>query len=514
MRYGTDSRVPHPLTRVPRPPRSTLPATIALPVLLGDQIMPHTPSRITRLDHVAPRLRALFAAIAMLTLAGVTTSPASAQFGGRGGFAQAFQPDIMQRDVTLMTSALGLEEWQRPVVEALLQDYMSNFNTGVEALKDRMKVASDDAGKIAKSNGGDAVLEKIMAPLNSWRTEKTQMLDKFMADLKSQLGPQQLERWPSFERALRRERLLPDGDLSGESVDLFAVLTRMQLTPAEQEAVKQPLAAYELMLDEALVTRMTSIAVLDRELSDAMASMNYDRGADIQDKVMVVRIGVRSANDAGIEALAAALGDRGDEFRTRALEAGYPDVFRPHPVMILMQQAYALPSLSPEQTSQIDALMSEFGTACRDANMKIYEAVRVDQPKAPRKRVQAAADRKSGAAGSAPNTPQGANSTDPVVKARIEREAMGAPFRDRLLAILSDEQKAELPGGVKVETAENRKEDPDAPVKKGRGAAKVGIDSEAMNAGENVKRRDQRATGDTKRSGGKGQDEPPSAKPE
>lgn len=478
--------------------------------------MPHTPSRIARLDHVAPRLRALFAAIAMVTLAGVATSPASAQFGGRGGFAQAFQPDIMQRDVTLMTSSLGLEEWQRPVVEALLQDYMSNFNTGVEALKDRMKVASDDAGKLATSNGGDAVLEKIMAPLNSWRTEKTQMLEKFMSDLKSQLGPQQLERWPSFERALRRERLLPDGDLSGESVDLFAVLTRMQLTPAEQEAVKQPLAAYELMLDEALVTRMTSIAVLDRELSDAMASMNYDRGADIQDKVMVVRIGVRSANDAGIELLAAALGDRSEEFRTRALEAGYPDVFRPHPVMILMQQAYALPSLSPEQTSQIDALMSEFGTACRDANMKIYEAVRVDQPKAPRKRVQAAADRKSGASGSAPNTPQGANSTDPVVKARIERETMGAPFRDRLLAILNDEQKAELPGGVKVESAENRKQDPAAtpPQPKGRRASKVEAGKDDLIPNENMKTRDQRALGDTKSQGDKGQAEPSSTKPE
>ena len=478
--------------------------------------MPRTPSRIARLDHIAPRLRALFAAIAMVTLAGVATSPASAQFGGRGGFAQAFQPDIMQRDVTLMTSSLGLEEWQRPVVEALLQDYMSNFNTGVEALKDRMKLASEDAGKIAKSNGGDAVLEKIMAPLNSWRTEKTQMLDKFMADLKSQLGPQQLERWPSFERALRRERLLPDGDLSGESIDLFAVLARMQLTPSEQEAVKQPLAAYELMLDEALVTRTASIAVLDRELSDAMSSMNYDRGADIQDKVMVVRIGVRSANDAGIELLAAALGDRADEFRTRALEAGYPDVFRPHPVMILMQQAYALPSLSPEQTSQIDALMSEFGAACRDANMKIYEAVRVDQPKAPRKRVQAAADRKSGASGSAPNTPQGANSTDPVVKARVDRETMGAPFRDRLMAILNDEQKAELPGGVKVESAENRKQDAGAtpPQPKGRRASKVEAGKDDLIPNENMKTRDQRALGDTKSQGDKGQAEPQSTKPE
>ncbi|HAQ67590.1 MAG TPA: hypothetical protein DCR70_07655, partial [Phycisphaerales bacterium] len=149
-----------------------------------------------------------------------------------------------------------------------------------------------------------------------------------------------------------------------------------------------------------------------------------------------------------------------------------------------------------------------------EANMKIYEAVRVDQPKAPRKRVQAAADRKSGAAGSAPNTPQGANSTDPVVKARVERETMGAPFRDRLLAILTDEQKAELPGGVKVESAEAQKPDSDSPdTPKGRRAAKVAVESEAPVAGTTGKGRDQRALGDSKRSGSKSQAEP-AAKPE
>ncbi|RLS46997.1 MAG: hypothetical protein DWH86_01255 [Planctomycetota bacterium] len=414
------------------------------------------------MNHIAPQLRTLLIVIAAVVAAGFAVTPASAQFGGRANFGAAFQPDIMQRDVTLMTSSLALEEWQRPIVEALLQDYMSSFNTGVEALKDRMKVASEDAVRINSTNmsaNGDAVLERIMAPLNAWRTEKQQMLEKFMSDLKSQLGPQQLERWSAFERALRRERMLPDGDISGESIDLLAVLTRMQLTPAEQEAVKQPVAAYEVLLDDALVSRVTEITKLEPELSDAMRAMNFERGADVQDKIMVARVAVRSANDLGIELIAAALGDRGDEFHVRALEAGYPDVFRPHPVMILMQQAYALPSLTPDQTAQIDALMTEFSVACNDANMKIYEAVRTDQPKAPRKRVQTMADRKSGAAGSAPNTPQGANSSDPVVKARVDRESMGAPFRDRLLAILTDAQRSELPGGVKVDTNESRKDE-------------------------------------------------------
>lgn len=485
--------------------------------LSGDQMMPR-PNNIARCfasrPCLAPRLRALIASFALVTAAAVTATPASAQFGGRASFGAAFQPDIMQRDVTLMTSSLALEEWQRPVMEALIQDYMSNFNTGVDALKDRMKVASDGAAKVAQSGNGDAVLEKIMQPLNAWRVEKRAMYDKFLADLKSQLGPQQLERWPNFERALRRERLLSDGDLSGESTDLFSVVARMQLTPAEEEAVKQPLETYELMLDEALVNRETKMEQYEPELAEAMRSMNYDAGANTQDKIMALRILVRSANDSGIDLLAAALGDRGGEFRMRALEAGYPDVFRPHPVMILMQQTRALPSITPEQAGQIDELMAEFSTACEDANMKLYDAVREDQPKAPRKRVKAVADRKANGPGSAPNTPQGSNSTDPIVKARVERESMGAPFRQRLMAILTDEQKGEMPGGVKVEPSEERKTDStgaEGKEKKSGRSMKAETDGGAGLVESNSKRR----VGNTKTGAGK--DSPqaaPEAKPE
>ena len=177
-----------------------------------------------------------------------------------------------------------------------------------------------------------------MAPINAWRDEKRAMLDKFMADVRSQLGAQQLERWPSFERAMHRERMLPGGDISGESVDLWAVMARMQLTSTETEAVKPAVAAYEVALDNALVARKAKMLQLEPELTEAMRSMNYQHGADIQDKIMAARISVRTANDEGIETIAAALGERGPMFRKFALEAGYPEVYRPHPVMILMQQ--------------------------------------------------------------------------------------------------------------------------------------------------------------------------------
>lgn len=403
------------------------------------------------------RTRSLACALAVTAAFGVAAMPASAQFGGRASFGEAFQPDILQRDMMLMTSTLQLEEWQRPIVEALLADYMASFSTGVEALKDKMKFASQEAARSTPGDG-DAILEKVMRPLDSWRAEKAQMKDKFLSDLRNQLGPQQLERWPSFERALRRERMLPNGDLSGESVDLWSIMGRLQLSAAEEEAVRPAVAAYEVALDQALVAREARIKELEPALAEAMRAMNFDRGADLQDQVMTARIAVRSANDGGIDSIAQALGARGTEFRQRALEVGYPDVYRTHPVMVLMQQARALETLNEDQASRIDALMAEFRTACEAEDAKLYDAVRAEEPKAPRKRAQAAAERRAGGASSAPGVPQAANANDPVVKARMEREKMGQPYRERLMAILSPEQLTELPGGVKVDPATLAKE--------------------------------------------------------
>jgi hypothetical protein len=414
------------------------------------------PTALTRTPFIL-RARTLACALAVTAAFGAAATPASAQFGGRASFGEAFQPDILQRDMMLMTASLQLEEWQRPIVEALLSDYMVSFNTGVEALKDKMKAASQEAARATPADG-DAILEKVMKPLDAWRVEKAQMKDKFLSDLRNQLGPQQLERWPSFERALRRERMLPAGDLSGESVDLWAVMGRMQLSSAEEEATRAAVTAYEIALDQALVAREARIKELEPALAEAMRAMNFDRGADLQDQVMTARIAVRAANDGGIDSLAQALGARGAEFRQRALEAGYPDVYRTHPVMVLMQQARALDSLTEDQVSKIDALMAEFRTACEAEDAKLYDAVRAEEPKAPRKRAQAAAERRAGGASSAPGAPQSSNAGDPVVKARMEREKMGQPFRDRLMAILTPEQQTELPGGVKVDAATLAKE--------------------------------------------------------
>ena len=393
-------------------------------------------------------LRRVARPLAVLAIAAAVAAarPAEAQAGRRMLFAEAFRPDIMQRDLSLMVQQLQLEEWQRPVVEALIGDYTTAFNTGVEALKDRMRVASENAVK-SGVQGGDQTLQKVLEPLGGWRAEKEQMLAKFSSDVKSQLGAQQLERWPAFERALRRERLLPEGDLSGERVDLFAVLARMQPTPAEEQSTATVLAQFEVSLDQALVARSQRTKEVLPRLEAAMSAMDYERMGDLQDQAMQASVTVRDVNDAAIESIAEALGARGPEFRRAALESGYADAYRIHPVMVLMQQVRRLESLSPEQVAQVDALMQEFAAACDEANAKLAAVVRAEEPKAAKRRAKAMMERKAGAAASAPGT----KPDDEVAKARAEKEAMGHPYRERLMAILTPEQLADMAGPVDEE---------------------------------------------------------------
>jgi hypothetical protein len=159
----------------------------------------------------------------------VATPHAGAQTGRRAMFTEAFRPDIMQRDIALLVSSLQLEEWQRPIMEALLEDYMTSFNTGVEAMKDKMKAAAEAVTQAGAANA-DQVLARTMEPLNAWRQEKERLGEKFMTDVKSQLGPQQLERarliCPEDSRVFRLLARISEreGDVEGACAALDEVV--------------------------------------------------------------------------------------------------------------------------------------------------------------------------------------------------------------------------------------------------------------------------------------------------
>lgn len=395
-------------------------------------------------------VRVLLAGLA-LSLAPLTAAPATAQFGGQAGFAEAFRPDFLARDMNLFVETLAIEEWQRPILETLLEDYQVSFNAGVEQVRQKMADMKDAVAGASP----DRVMAMIMGPIDQWTREKVVLRDRFLEDVKSQLSPAQQENWPRFERALRREKYLDQGELSGESLNLLLVLRETELSPQAMSAIRPVVDDYEMRLDEALQTRQSQIASVQEDVKNAMAANDFDAGLRAMSQIMASRVGVRQAQDTGIDSIAEALRESseeaaGAEFRASALQRGYAKVYRDDPIVPLFARALEIEDLTADQRGALIALQGAYLQEVDAVNLRYVDVLRAEEPREPQRRIEMMKARQRG------ETITGNRESPGIVAIRTEREDLYQRTREAIFAILNPEQQAQLPGFGKVPGTEGR----------------------------------------------------------
>lgn len=390
-------------------------------------------------------VRSLLVGAVLVLAPSSATSPAAAQFGGQAGFAEAFRPDFLARDMNLFVETLQVEDWQRPILETLLEDYQVSFNAGVEQVRQRMSELKDAVAGASP----DRVMSMIMGPIDQWTREKAALRDKFLGDVKSQLSPAQQENWPRFERALRREKFLDQGELSGESLNLLLVLRETQLSPAAMSAIRPTVDEYELRLDEALQTRQSQIASVQEDVKEAMSANDFDAGLRAMSMIMASRVMVRQSQDAGIESIAKALADSGEEaaaaeFKASALQRGYAKVYRDDPVLPLFARALEIEDLTPDQRGALTALQGSYLQEVDAVNLRFVEVLRTEEPREPERRIAMMKARQA-------NQPiVGNRESEAIAAIRSEREDLYQRTREAIFAILNPAQQALMPGYGKV----------------------------------------------------------------
>lgn len=376
----------------------------------------------------------LATALSMGTAAGIA-APASAQFGAQAGFADSFRPEFLDRDMPLFVEILKLEDWQRPIVEVLLQDYMISYDAGVENVKNRMRGLQSRMGNARP----DAVMEMILEPLAAWDTARAELGRSFLNNVRAQLTGAQIDRWPRFERTLRREKELPKGELMGESIDLFTLVRTLRFPYEIEEAIDPIVVEYELALDEALAIRAAKIDSLQDEIKDAMASMDFEAGLSATDQIMATRVQVRRVQDDFLSRIAEALpAEFGERFRASALAEGYPRAFRPTPIPRLLESTRTISDLTDEQRAQLDEIEIDYDLRLENIEMRIVEAFRVHEPGEARIKVQRMIDRRNGK-----KVERVQSEADRIV---AEKSDLVDETRRRILAVLTPEQTGTLPG--------------------------------------------------------------------
>lgn len=382
------------------------------------------------------RLRTRIAVFAITTVAALGASTAVQAQGMRGGMASLFVPDFLPRDLPVFVDSLGLEEWQRPILEALLEDYGTNFATAADGIRASM-------GQLRESPNAanpEKIVEMISKPLIAWGEEKKKLRADLLESVKSQLSDVQIESWPKLERALRREKALPNGEISGESVNLVLITREIDAPPVLIDNARAAIEEYEVKLDEALAAREVELEATIAPMLSAMGSNDSDRLVATQERVMQKRVAVRQIQEAGRDAIREALGaDYGPNFEKRALRRGYPQVYGPDPVTPLFEAAMTLPDLTEEQKAKITALRAKFDGEHGTLQGRYKKAVSDFEPREPRRRAEALALKALGEAPKSTESPE-------IDSIKTERQELYTRFRGALAEILTDNQKEAVPG--------------------------------------------------------------------
>ncbi len=235
--------------------------------------------------------------------------------------------------------ALGVDVSLGPAEGVNLSDeMMAQLQEAASAIADRIKEIEGEKmrerleammnGEGAGEGPGEGFakkreeLEALRQAIKAYRKVKRRLHSSTVNEMHALLSEGQIARWPGLERHLRRERTLPWGLFSGESVDLAALWESMEI-PAN-EMIDALLEQYLSALDSALVRRNTALETTDAEVDRAIDAGDAKTALAAQDKLRRLRQAVRDVNRSNAELIAGQLdAESREDFEALVRDSAY-----------------------------------------------------------------------------------------------------------------------------------------------------------------------------------------------
>ena len=360
---------------------------------------------------------------------------AGGMFGGLPRWST--EPDFLRRDLRLVDDMLLVADEQLPMVEAFLADYEEGFQKAREEIQAKLRELRDAnrppepsaeeqeemramgtelrekmrAMRMMMSGNRELVdaeaaeLEELRSEIEAmrakfqemrmermpeqdqiaeiarqasalrkeWLRNRASLEAEFTESLQVILNEEQLTLWDPFRRQVRRDRALPRGVLSGESLDVNTVVREFDASEAAAEA----LLAWEIELDKTLIDRDNTMMEIDLDALVATLENDDKAARDAARSESKVRRDVRDANLEAIDSIAALLGEQGDEFRLAAWKKAFPRVYRQTSFERALDAVRKIEGIDPLVLETVDRLEADFLTQlaelheeARDATLK------------------------------------------------------------------------------------------------------------------------------------------------
>ena len=377
--------------------------------------------------------------LAFASISIVATASISQTTHGQMEFmAEAMHPEFFSRDLVVFADGLNLDDTQEVIVEAMFDSYNDDFESGWAATTQRLNDVADEL-KLNKPDNERDTLKPVLETLGAWLEEKRLLDQGLLENVKTILVAEQLELWPSFSQRLYREKHINRGRLSGESTDLYLIARDTDLSGTAESIITPQLEEYAVALDIAMRKRDAILQGNPKKLFDNILNDNNGRSPELVEAEVKSRINVRDINDRYIEVISSSLSDQdGEDFRLRALNRGYPRIFRRTPAQRILRQAAENDAYEPEIHALIIQLETAYLSELLVLNYDLLTLTRRHDPKVHKNRALAGQIRKNG------GTPE--KLTDPTRAIYKDREAVGRRYIEMLRDILSPDAFLELEG--------------------------------------------------------------------
>lgn len=378
-----------------------------------------------------------FLAAATVATVGFFAPTAVEAQGFRGGMMEAMRPTYSSDDLRILSDVFELSDDQRIIIQVLIDDYSESFRAGAAVVREEMETIFQQLRDGGNRENWREMIEKAQAPLEAWRKKADNLNNQFLADFKATLTEPQVERWPTFERRMRREKGMPQGALSGERVDLFKVVDSMDLKEYRDQ-IDPVLETYAVQLDEALRQRESDMQRAEQDIRQAMQNMDFDKGLAAIDRQSKLRMRIRDTNEMFAQQIRGVLPQAlGDEFYHNVLEAGYPQVYNDTWGQRLFEAALNLPDIDETLRGSIDAFRTAHEQRLAAINDRLTKAIRENEPKQLQRQIRMMQARMNN------ERPQPVE--DPVRDLMRERSDMEQLAATQLRSLLTDAQWEKLP---------------------------------------------------------------------
>lgn len=316
-------------------------------------------------------------ALCSLALALLLAVPAHAQpRRDRGGFGDVASPQIDSQEIEKYRDLLGLSDDQLETARELHAAYMAEL----DKLATRAREITEAARTEFRETRDFTVWRDLRGVIEKISEQRDALTQSTLDDLRLVLTPEQDAQWSNLEQFRRRRHELVEGaTLSGEGVDLLAIVDLEELTDDSRAPVQALLDQYASELDRAIIERQKAVKKMrDAEAADDAgdADLPEEQEQQLRDDIRDRAAAIRDLNRRYVRLVAAELGtDAGGRVEIAYQRASFPSVYSESAADKAFATALAMEDLSDDQTAQLKAMVAGFERDRAAMNQKIAEAI-------------------------------------------------------------------------------------------------------------------------------------------